>query len=79
MNTPQTERDSTKVNIPVDDNDVEGRRRYGRGEHGFEEVRRGILCVIDRFCRGLESPEALVPRQIETVKQVAVVCYKSLA
>ena len=35
-----------EVGVPIDDNDIEGRRRYVR-EDGCEEPRRGVLRGID--------------------------------
>jgi len=62
LRTTETKCVTAEVKVPVDDNDVEGHRKCGRGEHGFEEIRCGVLSEIDCFCRGLKCPEALVPR-----------------
>jgi len=66
--TPYTICGTTEVTVPVDDNDIEGDGRYGRGEYGFKESSRGVLCGIDCFCGGLKRLEAFVPRQIEMVE-----------
>ena len=53
---------TAKVKVPIDDDDVEGRNRWYGGEHGSEEIRRGvILCGVDRLGRSLECPKGLVP------------------
>ena len=55
----------TEVHIPINDDDIEGCRGCDRGEHSFEEIRRGIAGDDNRFRCGLERLKGLIPRQIE--------------
>jgi len=59
---------TAKVAVPIDDNNVDGRRRCDRGEHSFEEFRRGVLGGVNRFHCNLECSEAFVSRQIEMLE-----------
>jgi len=52
--TLPTMRHIAEVYIPIDDNDVQGRRRCDRGEHSFEENRCGVVGAINRFRCGLK-------------------------
>jgi hypothetical protein len=67
-----------EVRVPVDDNDIEGRRRCDEGEHSFKELICGTVSISDWIRCGLERQEGLVPRQIEMPKQSMVVRYGSL-
>ena len=63
-------------NLGTDSYDLRERLEVSRS---LKRIRRGILHEINCCCRGLECSKALVPRQMEMVKQVTVVFYKSLA
>jgi len=53
--------DTAKINVPIDDNDVEGRGRCDGGEYSSEEVGCVVACDRNRLRRGLECPQRLVP------------------
>jgi len=50
-----------EVDIPIDDNDIEGCRRCDRRQYSFEEIRCGVVGGINRFPCGLERSKRLVP------------------
>ena len=52
--TLPTMRHGAEVYILIDDNDIEGRRRCGRGEYSFEENRCGVVGAVNRFRCGLK-------------------------
>jgi len=58
--TPRTMWRVAEVDIPIDDNDIEGCRRCDGGEYNFEEIRCGVVGGVNRFCCGLECSKRLV-------------------
>ena len=52
---------TTKVEFPIDDNEIEGCRRCDGGNHSSEEIRSGVFSAISGFRRSLDYPKGSVP------------------
>jgi hypothetical protein len=61
--------ETTKVEVSIDNNDVEERRGRDGEHYSSEEIRRRLTRCSNRLRRRFECPEGHVPRQVEMLKR----------